>query len=442
MRGDEPKRKPLSFVKCYAASPKTAIPETPSVERSPLSFVKASASSATGATVASALLGESASERLRRELEAEREQLRREHEAALAAARERLRREHEATLAAERKRLRKEREEAERKRAEAELEAERERLRKEREAELSAERERLRKEREAELSAERERLRKERDAELEAKRADDAKFWAFLNLRTNAQAGTFRTLTIKDVRYNFRYCPPGTFQMGSPKSEKERGNDETRREVTLTRGFLILETPVTQRMWTSIMGTNPSRFKIGFGDRLLGRDLPAENVSWNDCQDFIKRLNDGDWAPVGFEFRLPWEAEWEYACRAGTTTPFFWGSTLNGDNANCNGNYPYGNVLKGRNLEKTSTVWRYSANAWGLFDMHGNVWEWCADWYGKYAAEAWADPTGPTTGSYRVLRGGSWNDGARLCRSAARFNDEPANRLFCYGLRLVLGLKL
>ena len=245
------------------------------------------------------------------------------------------------------------------------------------------------------------------------------------------KAGTRKVLTIKGVDFAFRYCPAGTFQMGSPSSEAGRGDDETRHEVTLTKGFWMLETSVTQGMYRAITGSNPSSFKSG-------DNYPVESVSWFDSQSFCESLNALGVAPEGFAFRLPTEAEWEYACRAGTDTPYFWGSTLNGDKANCDGNYPYGGVSKGRYLSKTSAVGSYTPNGWGLYDMHGNVYDWCADWW-DYGSGPQTDPTGPSSGSSRVLRGGSWNFNAKFCRSAARLANDPTGRNYHVGFRLVLG---
>ena len=143
-----------------------------------------------------------------------------------------------------------------------------------------------------------------------------------------------------------------------------------------------------------VVGNNPSRFK--------GIKRPVEQVSWEDSQQYIQKLNSllagTPGAPSGFKFSLPTEAQWEYACRAGTTTPFNFGSVLNGDKANCNGNYPYGTTTKGKYLQKTTEVGSYPANAWGLFDMHGNVWEWCSDWYGNYPSGAVTDLIGASMG--------------------------------------------
>ena len=175
--------------------------------------------------------------------------------------------------------------------------------------------------------------------------------------------------------------------MGSPKEEKERKDDEIQHKVTLTKGFYMGVYTVTQEQWQEVMGNNPSHFK---GEK----NLPVEHVSWDDCQEFIKKLREKDKKP----YRLPTEAEWEYACRAGTTTPFHFGETISTDQANYNGNFTYGNGKKGVYREKTTPVGSFPANAWGLHDMHGNVWQWCQDWYGDYPQKDVVDPQGPEKG--------------------------------------------
>ena len=243
-------------------------------------------------------------------------------------------------------------------------------------------------------------------------------------------AGERRVLTINEVKYPFRWCPAGTLMMGSPESEPGRESDEQQHQVTLTRGFWLLETSVTQAMWEGVMGGNPSAFR--------GKNFPVECVSWENCQAFIQKLNDLKLAPSGYRFSLPTEAQWEYACRAGTTTPFHFGSALNGDKANCAGNFPYGTEARGPSLNRTAEVGSYPANAWGLHDMHGNVWEWCLDWKGDYPNGDVTDTAGASTGSERVLRGGSWCSSAVACRSAYRYACNPTDMHFVDGLRLAL----
>ena len=203
------------------------------------------------------------------------------------------------------------------------------------------------------------------------------------------------------------FIPAGEFQMGSSDSGKGRGSEEGPvHRVRITRPFYMGKYEVTQGEWQRIMGENPSHFK---GDR-----NPVEKVSWNDCQEFLSRAGDG--------LRLPTEAQWEYACRAGSRERFCFGS----DDASLGGYAWY----SGNSGETTHPVGEKIPNAWGLYDMHGNVWEWCADWYdgGYYANSPAEDPQGPSSGQFRVLRGGSWVIGAVLCRSANRVGVGPDGR--------------
>lgn len=214
--------------------------------------------------------------------------------------------------------------------------------------------------------------------------------------------------------------PPGTFLMGSPLSEKGRGENETQHRVTLTREYYLGVYPVTQAQWRQVMDTNPSHFK--------GDDLPVESVSWEECQDFCRRLS----AKEGAEYRLPTEAEWEYACRAGTITAF-----CCGDREELLGEYCWYRKNSG---QQTHPVGQKQANAWGLYDMHGLVWEWCADWddwTGRYMIDA-VNPTGPKLGSARVNRGGAWRFDAYRCRASSRHGYRPASRLDALGLRLAM----
>ncbi len=222
--------------------------------------------------------------------------------------------------------------------------------------------------------------------------------------------------------------------MGSPESELgrepwDKGN-ETQHPVTLSRGFWIAETPVTQALWEIFMGDNPSHFK--------GAELPVENVSWDDAQRFISKLNG---MKPELQLCLPTEAQWEYACRAGTSTPFYFGDNINTDQVNYNGNYPYNDGRKGEHRKQTVEVKALPRNGWGLYQMHGNVWEWCQDWYERpYPTEPVTDPQGAASGTSRVLRGGSWVSDGGYCRSAFRIAGIPANHDFSFGFRLALGL--
>ena len=260
---------------------------------------------------------------------------------------------------------------------------------------------------------------RERIAAAEAKKAVE-----------NRKAGDRMVLTIKGVEYPFRWCPAGTFTMGSPESELGRYSWETQHSVTLTQGFWMLETEVTQQMWEGVTGENPSKFK--------GAKLPVESVSWEDCQEFIKQLNGLGQAPSSFKYSLPTEAQWEYACRAGTTTALNNGKSLTDEKYNCPNLYEVA-WYNWRDKETTThPVGQKKANAWGLYDMHGNVWEWCNDWYDTYPSGSVTDPTGPSTSSYRVLRGGSWDFYAGYCRSAYRRYSAPSSRFNGIGLRLAL----
>lgn len=226
------------------------------------------------------------------------------------------------------------------------------------------------------------------------------------------------------------WCPPGEFLMGSPKDEKERNENENQVQVRVSRGFWMACTPVTQGQWQALMGNNPSYFKGS-------KDLPVEQVSWDDASEFCAKLNELGKFPSGFRYALPTEAQWEYACRAGTITPFHFGSILNGTAANCDAIRPYGTVIEGTYFGPTTNVGCYASNAWGLYDMHGNVWEWCADWFGG-ALLGGTDPTGPATGAHRVVRGGAFGYAAADCRAASRGGDEPGYRYDNLGFRPVL----
>ena len=259
------------------------------------------------------------------------------------------------------------------------------------------------------------------DRDLDGAKADFEKslelFSAFdncLSLPQNPQQGQECALMLPGgEKIVMIYVAPGSFTMGSPTSEEGRFGDETSHQVTLTKGYWLGKYEVTQAQWEGVMGNNPSSF--------MGGDKPVETVSWNDCQEFIKKVNVmlGDDA-----VRLPTEAEWEYACRAGTTGDF--GGTGALDDMGWHG---------GNSGGETHPIGQKRANTWGFHDMHGNVWEWCNDRFGDYG-NATTVPTGPASGERRVLRGGSWYNSARYCRSASRFRYGPGYRSSYFGFRL------
>jgi formylglycine-generating enzyme required for sulfatase activity len=261
------------------------------------------------------------------------------------------------------------------------------------------------------------------------------------------EAGDRKTITVSGTEFAFRWIPPGTDVIGSPSSTPCRDGDEDQWTAKFSKGFWMGETEVTQGQWKAIMGGNPSYISA------CGDDCPVESVSWNDVQDFIRKLNsrveDGT-------FRLPYEAEWEYAARAGSDGHF---SLPCGDyeSSNCRGTVPcldrigwYDENSGG----KIHPAGKKSPNSWGLYDMHGNVWEWCQDWKGAYPSGSLTDYQGPGSGKYRVLRGGSWGSSARYLRSADRsgtwsndnwglrladrYRMEPGDRSRSLGFRLAL----
>lgn len=240
--------------------------------------------------------------------------------------------------------------------------------------------------------------------------------------------GLWMGFTYKGVKQLFRWIEPGTFLMGSQKDEPERYNDENQYTVTLTQGFWLADSTVTQALWQAAMGTNPSEFKGDFH--------PVEQVSWHDTQAFIAKLNG---LKPELKLCLPTEAQWEYPCRAGTTTPFAFGEQIDTSQVNFDGNFPYNNGRKSEYREQTVAVKSLPPNPWGLFEMHGNVWEWCQDWYGEYPTETVSDPQGPDTGDFRVLRGGSWINSGGYCRSAYRYFNAPDFAYDLFGFRLARG---
>ena len=232
------------------------------------------------------------------------------------------------------------------------------------------------------------------------------------------------------------YIPPGEFMMGSPSSEEHRDSDEgPQLRVRISKGFYMGVYEVTQAQYKAIGHANRSRFK--------GDNLPVENVPWSHTVEFCRRLSQKE----AKTYRLPTEAEWEYACRAGTTTTFNTGETISTDQANYDGNYVYGNGSKGVCRKKTTEVGSFRPNAFGLYDMHGNVWEWCQDWYDeRYYTKIplknpAVDPVGQPTRKERVLRGGSWDSNPWFCRSAYRPGNSPMSSFVRCGFRVVMEIE-
>jgi formylglycine-generating enzyme required for sulfatase activity len=263
--------------------------------------------------------------------------------------------------------------------------------------------------------------------------------------------GVFAGFDLDGISHRFRWIPPGSFLMGSPEGEQGRLDQEgPQHEVTLTRGFWLGEVPCTQELWQAVTGDNPSEFP--FPER------PVEQISWDQCKEFLEALNR---RLPGLEARLPTEAEWEYACRGGTMTSTYAGELeiLGANDAPLLDEIAWygGNSGHELDLEKgwdssgwsekqyphvksgTRIVGLKRPNRWGLYDMLGNVWEWCSDWYGPYAPEPASDPRGPSEGSKRVVRGGSWFDVARSVRCASRGAHDPGGRYEDLGFRLARG---
>ncbi len=238
--------------------------------------------------------------------------------------------------------------------------------------------------------------------------------------------GIFAAFRVAGVDHRLRWIPPGVFTIGSPEDEVGRYADEVQRRVVIAEGLWLGETTVTQALWEAVTGENPSEFR--------GPQHPVENVSWDDAVQFIERVNE---QVDGLSLRLPSDEEWEYACRAGTTTPFSFGGTITTEQVNYDGNRPYGRGKKGLYREATVDVGTLPSNDWGLREMHGNVWEWCSDRVD--VLDEGKDLRFSLEGSSRVLRGGSWLDRARYCRSAFRFAIDPGYRNSCIGFRLARG---
>jgi uncharacterized protein (TIGR02996 family) len=252
---------------------------------------------------------------------------------------------------------------------------------------------------------------------------------------------------VNSIGMRFALIGPGRFRMGAPKSERLRERDEDPHPVEITRPYYLGVAPVTQGQYEKVMGVNPSLLRAG-GEReelVKGMDtsaFPVEGVSWDDAVEFCRRLSRlRDERRAGHTYRLPSEAEWEYACRAGTTAATFFGDSLDPALANIAGNYsPSIGIEPAPSLDRTCAVGTYSPNAWGVYDMHGQVWEWCQDWYDEYdlSAAAMKDPQGPPEGTRRACRGGAWMVSGDYSRSASRAWAPPEEVDSISGFRVVL----
>jgi uncharacterized protein (TIGR02996 family) len=237
--------------------------------------------------------------------------------------------------------------------------------------------------------------------------------------------------------------PAGSFWMGTPETEKGRSADEgPMHEVTLSRPCYFGVFAVTQGQYEAVMGVNPSRFHRGANG---GPDHPVDRVAWTKAGEFCRRLSDlPEEAEHGRKYRLPTEAEWEYACRAGdcSSPAFYFGDTVSSRLANFDGSFPFGGADAGPFLERTTRVGSYPPNGWGLYDMHGNVWNWCSDWYGAdyYQKSPACDPQGPDHGEFRILRGGAWYFDGRICRSGYRCSHTTDDGNERMGFRVVMTL--
>jgi formylglycine-generating enzyme required for sulfatase activity len=238
------------------------------------------------------------------------------------------------------------------------------------------------------------------------------------------------------------WCPAETFRMGSPAGEVGHANHEGPVDVTLRRGFWMGKTEVTQSQWQKVMGTGlrDQKRKGGIGEiGGEGPDHPMYFVTYTEATEFCGKLTTSERAagrlPAGWDYRLPTEAQWEYACRAGTTTATAFGDRLGSDQANFAGDHPYNGASLGPNHRATVPVGSYPPNAWGVLDMHGNVWEWCRDWYADSLAGG-LDPEGPPSGAVRSNRGGAWGNLGAACRSASRAGNRPESRYDFLGFRV------
>ena len=284
---------------------------------------------------------------------------------------------------------------------------------------------------------------------------EPAEAWRILRWRSRHWA--HREQLAEGVALTMLRIPAGSFEMGAPETEAE-SSDRERPVHRVTLGeFLLGQTPITQvqwravaqwqrlehedgDLWPEVLDADPVA-KLNEAERFLGERRPVVNVSWHDAMAFCQRLR----LRTGKNYTLPSEAQWEYACRAGTTTPFHWGATINTNLANYDGSEVYGDGEKGKHRQQTVDIASFPANPWGLHDMHGNVWEWCADqWHNNYEGapedgRAWIDNEAnenKNNMNIRLLRGGSWFSDPRFCRSAYRLDGHPDFRSLSFGFRV------
>ena len=238
--------------------------------------------------------------------------------------------------------------------------------------------------------------------------------------------GLWRSLAVKGVEQRFRWIVQGRFVMGSPEVEVGRFGGEKQHEVILTQSYWLAETACTQALWQAIVEENPSHFK--------GGQRPVESVSFEDIKKFLAVLNTQQ---AGFDCRLPSEAEWEFACRAGTQTTFSWGTEIDVDKANYCGTWEWDGIPHKNSVQQTTDVKGYPPNEWGLYEMHGNVWEWCTHYDGEdYPARPVSELLGPEEGVVHVVRGGGWDNSGRDCRAACRRLRQSSLRNYHLGFRL------
>jgi len=251
----------------------------------------------------------------------------------------------------------------------------------------------------------------------------------FLSFADHLQALPPKEIT-NSIGMKLVLIPKGTFTMGSPESEEGRQDNETQHSVTISKDYYLGVYEVTQAQYEKVMGKNLSDFQGVIVDN-ENAELPVENVSWDDAVEFCKKLSaQPEEKEAGRVYRLPTESEWEYACRAGSKTAYSFDDE--------EGLLPEYGWFDRNSSNRTHTVGLLEPNAWGLYDMHGNVWELCSDWYGEYPNEPVSDPNGPTKGTHRVLRGGSWYDFAACCKSTIRFRLDPSGLGNSLGFRVAL----